>query len=127
MNAPINFHKFICNGILWGTLLSLPSVSLAEPYECGEIASVVSVVDAERPTKAHCDSTDTLIIADDDGHNICFLTSVQMNEIGTNGEWGYCQVYRTGGDWVLEARTEKTDGCHNDVECMASCFKWEYQ
>ena len=53
-------------------------------------------------------------------NHFCYLSKVGVRETDTGKELAQCQVRRSGGVWVLEARLGKSSDA--DVFCSAYCY-----
>lgn len=127
LKSLLYFFSFICTSILWGTLLSLPSVSLAD--ECREIETVVRVTSEIRAWEDHGDKDIITLTDPGDNTHYCFLTQVKLDDVWANNCWAGCIVYKDSNDqWFVEAYTDGSgDDCTQGAECMAECFEWKYE
>ena len=54
-------------------------------------------------------------------NKICFLTGTGFEDIDSNGERGFCNVYVSGSNWYLAANTDTGDA---NMWCNARCLSW---
>lgn len=54
-------------------------------------------------------------------HHFCYLSRVGVEETDVSSEYAQCNVYVSGGSWVLEAYLEGTGGDHY-ASCSAICY-----
>ena len=54
-------------------------------------------------------------------NKICFLTGTGFEDVDSNGERGFCNVYVSGSNWYLAANTDTGDA---NMWCNARCLSW---
>jgi hypothetical protein len=87
----------------------------------GHLASMMVTTDYEVASSGEGSQVQQMVLTD---NSICFLTGVIFADIDDTlaNEYGVCDVYQSGGYWVLQANSVASKD--NYAWCEARCLQW---
>jgi hypothetical protein len=103
-----------------GTVADADEVN--ENFSDLESALPVLAFSGETSTSRHASAGTSSAVLGSTTDRVCFLTSVQFEDVDNNAEFAACRVVVSGSDWVLQAALSVS--ADTDVWCSARCLTW---